>query len=86
MTGALLLALRSFLLEETCDGDPELPPPRGLSGGEPSEALLVSHARTDITENCQRALWISEGRILRDGPADEVCAAYDAWARGGTPA
>ena len=48
--------------------------------------LLVSHARTDITENCQRALWISEGRILQDGPADEVCAAYDAWARGGTPA
>jgi len=48
--------------------------------------LLVSHARTDITENCQRALWIAEGRILRDGPADEVCAAYDAWAQGGTPA
>ena len=46
--------------------------------------LLVSHSLSDITDSCTRALWISEGRIVKDGPADAVCAAYHAWAQGGT--
>ena len=45
--------------------------------------LLVSHSLSDITDSCTRALWISDGRILQDGPADAVCAAYHAWAQGG---
>ncbi len=44
--------------------------------------LLVSHSLSDITDSCTRALWISDGRILKDGPADAVCAAYHAWAQG----
>jgi ABC-type polysaccharide/polyol phosphate transport system ATPase subunit len=48
--------------------------------------LLVSHALADVVESCQRALWIAEGRIVRDGPAAEVCAAYQEWAQGGGPA
>jgi ABC-type polysaccharide/polyol phosphate transport system ATPase subunit len=48
--------------------------------------LLVSHSLDEVTSNCTRAIWISEGRILQDGPADAVCAAYHAWALGGTPA
>jgi ABC-type polysaccharide/polyol phosphate transport system ATPase subunit len=48
--------------------------------------LLVSHALADVVESCRRALWIAEGRIVRDGPAAEVCAAYQEWARGGGPA
>jgi ABC-type polysaccharide/polyol phosphate transport system ATPase subunit len=48
--------------------------------------LLVSHALGEVTSNCTRAIWISEGRIVQDGPADAVCAAYHAWAQGGTPA
>src|SRR5512135_1544207 len=48
--------------------------------------LLVSHSLSDITDSCTRALWISDGRILQDGPADAVCAAYHAWAQGGAPA
>jgi ABC-type polysaccharide/polyol phosphate transport system ATPase subunit len=47
--------------------------------------LLVSHNLADVAESCQRAIWISEGQIVKDGPAEEVCAAYHAWARGDTP-
>ncbi len=46
--------------------------------------LLVSHSLADVVESCARAIWISEGRVLEDGPAADVCAAYHAWAQGGT--
>jgi ABC-type polysaccharide/polyol phosphate transport system ATPase subunit len=46
--------------------------------------LLVSHSLPEIVANCSRALWISGGRIVQDGPAAEVCDAYHAWAQGGT--
>jgi ABC-type polysaccharide/polyol phosphate transport system ATPase subunit len=46
--------------------------------------LLVSHSLSDIRESCQRALWVSDGRLVKDGPAGEVCDAYHEWsARGG---
>ena len=45
--------------------------------------LLVSHSLEDVTDSCQRALWIAEGRVVKDGPAGDVCAAYHAWAQGG---
>jgi ABC-type polysaccharide/polyol phosphate transport system ATPase subunit len=45
--------------------------------------LLVSHSLEDVAETCQRALWIAEGRVVKDGPAGDVCAAYHAWAQGG---
>jgi ABC-type polysaccharide/polyol phosphate transport system ATPase subunit len=48
--------------------------------------LLVSHSLTEITESCQRALWIAEGRIVRDGPAGDVCEGYHAWAVSGAAA
>jgi ABC-type polysaccharide/polyol phosphate transport system ATPase subunit len=47
--------------------------------------LLVSHSLADVTESCQRAIWIAEGRVVKDGPAADVCAAYHAWAQGGSP-
>ena len=43
--------------------------------------LLVSHALDEVRETCTRAIWISEGRVVRDGPAGEICDAYLAWAR-----
>ena len=46
--------------------------------------LLVSHSLSEIVENCSRALWISGGRIVQDGPARDVCAAYHAWALDGS--
>jgi ABC-type polysaccharide/polyol phosphate transport system ATPase subunit len=48
--------------------------------------LLVSHNLADVVESCQRAVWISEGQVVRDGPAEDVCAACHAWAQGGSPA
>jgi ABC-2 type transport system ATP-binding protein len=45
--------------------------------------LLVSHSLPEIVANCSRAFWISEGRVVQDGPAETVCAAYHAWAQGG---
>lgn len=46
--------------------------------------LLVSHSLPEIVANCSRAIWISGGHVVQDGPAAEVCAAYHAWAQGGT--
>lgn len=45
--------------------------------------LLVSHSLADVKESCQRAIWIAEGQVVRDGPAAEVCAAYHDWAQSG---
>ncbi|MFE6228612.1 ABC transporter ATP-binding protein [Streptomyces sp. NPDC057854] len=39
--------------------------------------FLVAHAATTIRETCDRALWLEAGELLRDGPADEVVAAYE---------
>lgn len=47
--------------------------------------LLVSHSLPDVLESCQRAIWISEGRVVHDGPVADVCHAYHAWAQGGSP-
>lgn len=44
--------------------------------------LLVSHSLSDVVETCQRAIWIHDGRVERDGPADEVCRAYHEWSVG----
>lgn len=45
-----------------------------LSG---STLLLVSHATQQILRFCTRVLWIEEGQVVMDGPALEVCNAYD---------
>lgn len=44
--------------------------------------LLVSHSLPEVEESCQRALWIADGRVVRDGPSAEVCSAYRSWAQG----
>ncbi|MGE0759211.1 MAG: polysaccharide ABC transporter ATP-binding protein [Pirellulaceae bacterium] len=38
--------------------------------------LFVSHSMPAITRLCQRAIMIERGRLVHDGPADEVVAAY----------
>lgn len=38
--------------------------------------FLVSHSLDVVTETCSRALWIDQGLLKMDGPADEVAAAY----------
>ena len=38
--------------------------------------VLVSHSMEEISRLCTRALWIEEGKIVADGPVDEVLPAY----------
>ena len=44
--------------------------------------VLVSHSLESIAALCDRALWIDHGRVLADGPAAQVTAAFAAHARG----
>lgn len=44
--------------------------------------VLVSHALDAIRANCRRALWIHEGRLVRDGEATAVTGAYHDWSVG----
>ena len=38
--------------------------------------LIVSHATQAITKNCTRAIWLDDGEMKADGPAEEVIALY----------
>lgn len=40
--------------------------------------VLASHSTDLLTMLCQKALWIDHGRIVQEGPAAEVVAAYRA--------
>lgn len=44
--------------------------------------LIVSHDEEAIRENCQRGIWLDEGRILADGPVDEVLDRYQQFSEG----
>ena len=39
--------------------------------------VLVSHGGASVRKICQRALLIHDGRIIEDGPADQVVARYE---------
>mgnify|MGYP001761466387 CR=1 FL=1 len=43
--------------------------------------FLVSHAIKEIENNCNRAIWISKGRIIADGSTDTVAEQYHEWAK-----
>jgi lipopolysaccharide transport system ATP-binding protein len=45
----------------------------GISG---ESVLFVSHDMSAISRICTRVIWIDHGRIVRDGPTDEVVRAY----------
>ncbi len=38
--------------------------------------LFCSHSMHHVSQFCDRAVWVDGGRIVEDGPADEVIAAY----------
>jgi teichoic acid transport system ATP-binding protein len=42
--------------------------------------LLVSHSLEEVADQCPRVLWIEEGHLRDDGPAEEVIARYEAYA------
>jgi lipopolysaccharide transport system ATP-binding protein len=43
--------------------------------------LLVSHSMKQILDFCERAVWLHEGGIVRDGPAEAVIEDYNAFIR-----
>ncbi|MEV6204065.1 ABC transporter ATP-binding protein [Streptomyces sp. NPDC051771] len=45
--------------------------------------FLVAHSHATIRETCDRALWLEAGTLRRDGPAEEVVAAYEEFTRTG---
>lgn len=42
--------------------------------------FLVSHAAQTIEETCTRAIWLNHGRLILDGPAEDVALRYRKWA------
>ncbi|MBR7742602.1 ABC transporter ATP-binding protein [Phycicoccus sp. BSK3Z-2] len=42
--------------------------------------FLVSHAAQTIEEMCTRAIWLHDGELVLDGPAEETARAYRWWA------
>lgn len=40
--------------------------------------LLVSHNLAEIRRSCERTIWLQDGRIVSDGPTDEVLQTYEA--------
>jgi lipopolysaccharide transport system ATP-binding protein len=44
--------------------------------------MLVSHSAQQIRSNCDRAIWLHHGRLIRDGRAAEVSDAYHQWSLG----
>lgn len=43
--------------------------------------FLVSHSLKSVTQTCERALWVEQGVLKMDGPAQEVVEAYQASVR-----
>lgn len=43
--------------------------------------LLVSHSMPLIEQLCQRTLWMQRGKLMADGPTDEVVAEYEAFVK-----
>lgn len=41
--------------------------------------FLVSHAASVIQEICTRAIWLHDGQIIADGPAESVTKSYRVW-------
>ncbi len=39
--------------------------------------LCVSHATSTLRELCDRGLWLDHGKLMMDGPVEEVIAAYE---------
>lgn len=47
---------------------------------EAGTVFLVTHSARTIEETCNRAIWLNYGRLVLDGPSDEVTLRYRRWA------
>ena len=46
------------------------------AGANGSTVLVVSHNAQAITSMCDRAIWMEQGKVVDDGPVDEVVSRY----------
>ena len=46
--------------------------------GEAGTVFLVTHSSAIVRETCNRAIWLEQGRLIMDGPVEDVVRAYDA--------
>lgn len=42
-----------------------------------STLVMVTHNLKEVRTTCSRAIWLEAGRVLMDGPTDEVVTAYE---------
>jgi ABC-2 type transport system ATP-binding protein len=74
-----ILSVGDFLFQQKCERRMrEL-----MSGG--TTVLLVSHSIELIERMCNRASWLSRGRVVAEGSCAAVCGEYKAGARAGGP-
>jgi teichoic acid transport system ATP-binding protein len=41
--------------------------------------FLVSHGAETIQKHCSRAIWLHEGEMIADGPAEQITKSYRVW-------
>lgn len=41
--------------------------------------FLVSHSPNQVVDNCRRSIWIDGGKIIADGPSEDVASRYSRW-------
>ena len=41
--------------------------------------LFVSHSIDQVKQLCTRAIWLKHGKVMLDGPWEEVCSIYEEW-------
>ncbi|KAF5060286.1 Teichoic acids export ATP-binding protein TagH [anaerobic digester metagenome] len=44
---------------------------------EDATVIFVSHATQQVRDICNRAIWLDKGKLITQGPVDEVCDAYE---------
>ncbi len=54
--------------------------------GEAGTVFLVSHSMSSVRDTCTRVLWLDKGRLVADGPTDEVIDRYLEATDGTSPA
>ncbi|MCL1900753.1 MAG: ABC transporter ATP-binding protein, partial [Promicromonosporaceae bacterium] len=49
---------------------------------EAGTVFFVSHSLGAIRAMCSRVLWLEKGKLVADGPVDEICDQYEAFVQG----
>ncbi len=66
-----ILAVGDFKFQEKCKARME------KMMGEGTTLLFVSHSEEQVKELCSRAIWLDHGKLMADGPTDQVYQQYE---------